>query len=193
MNPISGLAWAVIFDCACCCAQTNTCTAAPVRYFLPPLQLRTDAPAETERPQDASSSPGSNSPVTKVAADVRMRDEHSTIHVERIRPLTSSATVFPDLVTSPAAVTAVTTVDSFELDNSFPAGEFHSRVIRSGEFYLTRPESKSDSGVVRFVEGIFTPEIIRVGKTSVSCSVITAVKRKNPLCLLNPLVFQASW
>jgi hypothetical protein len=187
MNSISGLAWLVIFDCACCCAQTNDCTGTPVRYFLPPLQLRTEAPAETKESQNAPSSPGSNSPMAKVAADVKRRDESSTIHGEGSRPLTSSATA--DFVT-PAPVTSG---DSFELDNSAAPGEFHSRVIRSGEFYLTRPESKSDSGVVRFVEGIFTPEIIRVGKTSVSCSVITAVKRKNPLCLLNPLVFQASW
>ena len=71
--------------------------------------------------------------------------------------------------------------------------EFHSRVIQSGQFYLTEPEPKSENRLVRAAEAIWTPEVVKVGKTSISCSVITAIKKKNPLCLLNPLFFQASW
>jgi hypothetical protein len=80
------------------------------------------------------------------------------------------------------------TLNTFNDDN-----EFHSRVIRPGQFYLTEPEPKSENRLVRAAEAIWTPEVIKVGKTSVACSVITAIKRKNPLCLLNPIFFQASW
>ncbi len=42
-------------------------------------------------------------------------------------------------------------------------------------------------------EPVFAPEVIKVGKVYMSGGVIAAVKRKNPFCLLNPLVFIASW
>ena len=34
-----------------------------------------------------------------------------------------------------------------------------------------------------------------VGKTTVSCSILTAIKRKNPLCLINvnPYFLKVSW
>jgi hypothetical protein len=79
------------------------------------------------------------------------------------------------------------------LQSSLSDAEFSNRVIRSGEFYLTRAELPADNGVVRFVEGIFTPEVVHLGKVQVACPIVTAIKRKNPLCLLNPLVFQVSW
>ena len=71
--------------------------------------------------------------------------------------------------------------------------EFHSRIIRSGQFYLSEPEPKSENNLVRAAEAIWSPEVIKLGKTSVSCPLVTAIKRKNPLCLLNPLFFQLSW
>lgn len=73
------------------------------------------------------------------------------------------------------------------LQSTLAEDDFHSRVIRTDRIYLTRSEPGS------FVESIFTPEVMRVGKASVSCTLVTAIKRKNPLCLLNPFVFQVSW
>jgi len=41
---------------------------------------------------------------------------------------------------------------------------------------------------------IFEPEVFYVGRrTTMSCSILTAIKRKNPLCLLNPIIFNVSW
>jgi len=40
---------------------------------------------------------------------------------------------------------------------------------------------------------IFEPEVIHLRKVDISCSAITAIKRKNPLCLLNPIVLNVSW
>jgi hypothetical protein len=84
-------------------------------------------------------------------------------------------------------------VQNVALQSSLADTDFQSRFIRSGEFYLTRAESPSDSGLVRFVEKVFTPEVVHIGKVPIACSVVTAIKRKNPLCLLNPIVFQMSW
>lgn len=66
-------------------------------------------------------------------------------------------------------------------------GGFHSRVVREGEFYLTRSEPLPDSGVARFVHEIFTPEVIHLGKVSACCPFVTAIKKKNPLCILSGL------
>ena len=40
---------------------------------------------------------------------------------------------------------------------------------------------------------VFAPEVVKVGKVRMSGGVVTAIKRKNPFCLLHPLVFVASW
>jgi hypothetical protein len=72
-------------------------------------------------------------------------------------------------------------------------GEFRSRVIRPGEFYLIQAQPVAENRFVRAAEVIWSPEVVHLGKTTVSCPVITAIKRKNPLCLLNPIFFQASW
>jgi hypothetical protein len=66
-------------------------------------------------------------------------------------------------------------------------GAFHSRVVREGQFYLTQREPPADSGTARFVNKIFSPDIIRFGKVSVACPFVTAIKKKNPLCILSGL------
>lgn len=91
-------------------------------------------------------------------------------------------------LTSPAAPAAC-----FALNSTDDDGGFHSKVIRSGEFYLTRAEPRPEGGMARVLDGIFTPEVVHVGKIPVTGSIVTAIKRKNPLCLLNPVVFQVSW
>ena len=40
---------------------------------------------------------------------------------------------------------------------------------------------------------VFAPEVIKVGKVKMTGGIIAAVKRKNPFCLLHPLVFAAGW
>ena len=40
---------------------------------------------------------------------------------------------------------------------------------------------------------VFAPEVVKVGKVQMSGGIVTAIKRKNPFCLLHPLAFVASW
>jgi hypothetical protein len=40
---------------------------------------------------------------------------------------------------------------------------------------------------------VFAPEVIKVGKVKMTGGIIAAIKRKNPFCLLHPLVFAAGW
>jgi len=67
----------------------------------------------------------------------------------------------------------------------------YERLERAG--YLTRPELPSEDRLDRLVNTIFVPESIQFGKASVSCSIITAIKRKNPLCLINPIFLDVRW
>ena len=83
--------------------------------------------------------------------------------------------------------------ESLALSNaSSDAGlRLYRRLEQSGNLSLLEPVTPSGSGGI--IDAIFEPEVIRMGKTSVSGSIITACKRKNPLCLLNPIFFNFSW
>lgn len=63
---------------------------------------------------------------------------------------------------------------------------------RFDQDFIPLPEP-SKNPVSRALDSIFIPEEFRVGKTAVSCSILTAIKRKNPFCLLNPIVLNVSW
>jgi len=78
--------------------------------------------------------------------------------------------------------------DSFRTDFD---RALYQRLDRAG--YFTRPAFISRNALDRSIDNIFNPEVFRIGKTSVSCSIFTAVKRKNPLCLANPIFLNISW
>ena len=40
---------------------------------------------------------------------------------------------------------------------------------------------------------VFAPEVVKIGKVKMTGGVVAAIKRKNPFCLLNPLVFGMGW
>ncbi|MCL4790280.1 MAG: hypothetical protein KJ070_26440 [Verrucomicrobia bacterium] len=68
---------------------------------------------------------------------------------------------------------------------------YYERLEAGG--YLTPPPPPPDNLYDRAFNAIFEPEPVRGGKATVSFTPITAIKRKNPLALLNPLVFSVSW
>jgi hypothetical protein len=81
--------------------------------------------------------------------------------------------------------TSSASVGSTALESVLSDGDLHSHVVRSDRFYLTKAKELSENGLVGFVGGIFTPEVIQIGKASVSSPFLTVIKRKNPLCLLS--------
>jgi len=88
---------------------------------------------------------------------------------------------------APAEFALSSTLD----DDIFRKLDIYRRLDEGG--YLTRSGSRSDSLIERSLDYTFRPELLHVGKTTMSCSLITAIKRKNPFCLLNPYFFQLSW
>ncbi len=45
----------------------------------------------------------------------------------------------------------------------------------------------------RGIDAVFMPEPIKLGRTQLAFSPYTAIKRRNPLCLLNPIPLAVSW
>jgi len=101
-----------------------------------------------------------------------------------------------DLVLRPEVEISVKAVGEFEATSASgaPSGfpwAIYDRLERGG--YLTRPELPSENRLERFVTATFAPEVIQFRKASLSCSLITAIKRRNPLCLLNPIFLDLRW
>ena len=69
--------------------------------------------------------------------------------------------------------------------------EVYARLERGG--YLKTPEPPTDNRLQRFLNSTFEPEVLHFGKLSLSCTAITAIKRKNPLCLINAIFLRLEW
>ena len=84
--------------------------------------------------------------------------------------------------------------------SSLPAGteqsrqDFQLNYRRQRDFDFIRPVRASSDPVTRAFGSVFQPEVFHIGRTTtVSCSILTAIKRKNPLCLLNPVFLEVTW
>jgi hypothetical protein len=77
---------------------------------------------------------------------------------------------------------------STELDESF--ADVYRRLEARDDLF---PPEPSNNLFVRATDAIFRPAPISIGTTQLSFSPVTAWKKRNPLCLLNPLVLNWSW
>ena len=75
-----------------------------------------------------------------------------------------------------------------EMDESF--AHVYRRLEERGDLFPPRP---SENFFVRATDTIFTPAPMKLGSTYISFTPVTAWRKRNPLCLLNPLVFNISW
>ena len=113
-------------------------------------------------------------PIKFAIEPLRLRPEARPENDE-IKP---SAAVVANLPVSKPGVSFETGLDG---------SEFQSQVIRPGQFYLTQAAPASDNSIIRFVDGVFRPEIIQLNRVQMKSPFWTALKRKNPLCLLSGL------
>ncbi len=114
-------------------------------------------------------------------------------------------------VKAPAPASPLKDIDLLSVPKPAPSPTFTD--LRSDGFTLSAEGSEDfrryyaihgNSGLVlptpkpgvitRAFDSVFRPEEFRIGRTAtLSCSVLTAIKRKDPLCLLNPIFFNISW
>jgi hypothetical protein len=73
-------------------------------------------------------------------------------------------------------------------DFRLPYGRYHDL-----DSIIIRPAKVPADPVTWVLYSVLRPEELHVGRTTVSCSILTAIKRKNPFCLLNPLFLSVSW
>jgi hypothetical protein len=182
MRKLSVLFFAVPLYCLVCLGQTNS--PAPRHWFsLPSPQLR---PLTLEAAMGKAVEKNNFSPTRpSVQATQNLTEVES---LSGFQNAAASEREFDanQYVTSrlPERMTLLS-----------PPGEADLRTYRLLEEsgHLKRPVPTPDNMFVRVVSGIFEPAPVRIGKTTVACSVVTAIKKKNPLCLLNPMVLSISW
>jgi len=167
MKSISIVFWALGLSCFSAWSQTNCESSASKLFAMPHVELRrldSDSEKSAELHQAASS-------------DVEQSQVAAAPHPSFDSPRAATGDF-----------SSHWTLDSFRSD-------FDRRMYQQLEEggYLERPTPRSENRFDRCVNAIFKPEEFQVGKTSVSCSLLTAIKRKNPLCLINPIFFNLSW
>jgi hypothetical protein len=170
MNNASLLACVLALCCWNCAGQTNSLSAAPRLFSL--------------------SAPGLRQPVSEsqksVPASAPTDTEGSLPQVASVNPEKSSsdATVKTNSIAPPDQMVLASRLSDFDFQIVY-------RLDKAG--YLTRPEPPSDNRFDRIMDSTFRPEVFHFRKVDVECSLITAIKRKNPLCLLNPIFFNMTW
>ena len=167
MNGIHFVCGSVLCHCLIASAGTNPPPIAAV-FSVPALRLRTVDPETNEDPGALAGAPDGES-ASQTAIALASSDF-------TVVSLTQASTPSPDQFSLSARVS--------ELEM-----QVYRRLDEGG--YLSRPES--ETGLWRFMERAFSPEVIHIGRATAACTLYTAIKRKNPLCLLNPLVLFVSW
>jgi len=159
----------LVFGCASGMGQTNSSPVPNDWLSLPPTQLReVVAKGAAQRKHSADASEVSEATTTSISLSDPETPEFQT--GQNHGPLLEHT-----LASSPESDEALS-----------------RRLEAKG--YLVRKQPESRNYFVRSVNTMFDTEPMRVGKTTtVTCSLVTAIKKKNPLCLLNPLVLNISW
>jgi hypothetical protein len=76
--------------------------------------------------------------------------------------------------------------DRFVASTDRGGGEAEQYYLRQPNFGFIPPARVSNDLVVRATDSIFRPEEFHIGRTAtISCTISTAIQRRNPLCLLN--------
>jgi hypothetical protein len=108
----------------------------------------------------------------------------------------------PTLRTNLALALAVTNTTAVEVvltsEVSVQAAVQRYETLYGRPLLTPVPPRGDPGGAYGFLKNnVFDPitdqETVKVGKTHVTGSVVNAIKRKNPFCLLHPLIFAVDW
>ena len=172
MNGLPFCLCALALSCANGFAQTNRPPALRELFTLPKVRLQAmDCEISTPPPKLPSAL---SSPSPAPAPQARQAGLFEAPPAQQSAPATAGLSLSYD-----------------GADDAFEKLDMFRRLDRGG--YLVKPGKPPDTFVARALNSTFRPELVHLGKTTMSCSLITAIKRKNPFCLLNPIFFQLSW
>lgn len=188
MNKILVFLWAVVVGCASAPAQTNSSSSSCQLFSIPSVQLRAQVPEPKQLDQSPIGGAGSGA-----KPHVQIPDAETGTPTNSPESFPGEQPREPASALDPSTASLSTTLrEQLTLNRQSDFDPDLYRHLEQGGF-LTRQGSTSGNVLERCLDAVFQPEIIRIGKTSVSCSIITAIKRKNPLCLINPIFFNLSW
>lgn len=109
-------------------------------------------------------------------------------HVQRGVPAAEWVRMNSDADSRTATMLSMQGYMAAEVDGRF--ADTYRQLEERGDLFAPQPSSNR---FVRATDAIFKPAPIRIGTTFVSFTPVTAWKKRNPLCLLNPLVINISW
>ncbi len=184
--------------CAISKAETNAVPSASPLFSVPTLQLRPfpSDPESAPQPQSfgerATEARGRLLSALQAArqADATPETNFGSDPNDPLRRLPSGLAEPSSIRLSQSSEAPATEDFELGIDQSRFA-QIYRRLDEGG--YLTRPELKPDGLLARLADS-FEPEVIHLGKTTtLSCTLITAIKHKNPFCLLNPVFLVLSW
>lgn len=159
----------LLFFCTTGAAQTNPTNVPPEPPALQPTRFQ---PATESEPPAESIADASNRVRLRLDLPLPKQDSH----------------LLDDFPTQSLEETpAATAVDS---DQALML-QYSARLNAAG--YMNPTPPPPEDLFSRTVIAMFQPEPLQVARVSVAFSPITAIKRKNPLALLNPLVLNISW
>jgi len=145
-------------------SQTNQWAFPTMAFSTPSLRLRESSLATVQLKLDQETSPNSPS------------DSGS----QGLTPVSSTNTI------GGLSLSAASSVGMTRFER-----EVFDRLVRGG--YLNAPKPPTDNRLERLMNSTFEPEVLHFRKVSLSCSAITAIKRKNPLCLINATFLRIEW
>jgi hypothetical protein len=151
-------------------AQTNTTPGIPESPAPQPTQQLTPA-IEPARPAESIAVTTNR---VRLQLDLPLPKQDSSL-LDDFSTLTSEETQSPTTLNSEQELML----------------RYHERLQNAGYMKPTPPPPEDLFS--RTVNAMFQPEPVRVGRTTVAFSPVTAIKRKNPLALLNPIVLHISW
>ena len=166
----------LVFLCLNGFAQTN-CTPATTLFSTPALDLRLNTIEKSQPKSEVFSGATQGAGNGTTAAPTVDEPSDAALFNRKQTSLKIYSQASEELST-----------DSFRSD---VARAIYQRLDRDG--FFNRPPVVYENGLDRFIDNTFSPEVFRVGKVEVSCSLLTAIKRKNPLCLANPWFLNITW
>jgi hypothetical protein len=122
-------------------------------------------------------------------------DLHQFLQQSPARGLRSSSARPSVAVTTadPSTNGAVTLQDTQEAIAEARMDQIVRRIDQGGYGLPSTSARRTPTVIDRGLVAIFSPEPIRIGRTELGFSPYTAIKRRNPLCLLNPIPLSLSW
>ena len=88
---------------------------------------------------------------------------------------------------------AVTLQDTKEAIAEARMDQIVRRIDQGGYGLPSASARRTPTVIDQALVEIFSPEPIRIGRTELGFSPYTAIKRRNPFCLLNPIPLSLSW